>query len=78
MHMGHHGSPDLIDDHLPERSLGNVWVFLNHRVIRFKGSMKCKIFFGTFVIVRVLTRERRKSYAVIQKLFEKEFRSNGD
>jgi hypothetical protein len=24
MHMGHHGYPDLIDDHLLERDLGNV------------------------------------------------------
>jgi hypothetical protein len=24
MHMGHHGSPDLIDGHLPERVLDNV------------------------------------------------------
>jgi hypothetical protein len=24
-HRDHHGCPDLIDDHLLERSLGNVW-----------------------------------------------------
>jgi hypothetical protein len=25
MHKGHHGYPDLIDDHLPEKDLSNVW-----------------------------------------------------
>jgi hypothetical protein len=25
IHMDHHGYPDLIDDHLPKRSHGNVW-----------------------------------------------------
>jgi hypothetical protein len=28
MHMGHHGYPNLIDDHLPERDLGNVYSVL--------------------------------------------------
>jgi hypothetical protein len=28
VHMDHHGYPDLIDDHLPERVLGNVYSVL--------------------------------------------------
>jgi hypothetical protein len=28
MHRGHHGYPDLIDDDLLERDLGNVWSVL--------------------------------------------------
>jgi hypothetical protein len=44
-------------------------VFPNRNGITLKGSMTCKIFFGTFGIVGVLTRERGKSSAVIRKLF---------
>jgi hypothetical protein len=45
-----------------------------------KGSMMCEIGFGTFGIVGVLTRERRKSSALIRKLFggfQKEFQRTG-
>jgi hypothetical protein len=34
MHRVHHGYPDLIDDHLPEREFSVMSVvFLNHRVM---------------------------------------------
>jgi hypothetical protein len=33
MHRGHHGSPDPIDGHLPERVLGNV-----RRVVELLGN----------------------------------------
>jgi hypothetical protein len=32
MHMGHQGYPDLIDDHLLKRGLGDVWIFPNRTV----------------------------------------------
>jgi hypothetical protein len=41
--------------------------------------MMCEMVFGILRIVEVLTRERRKSFAVIRKLFggfQKEFWSN--
>jgi hypothetical protein len=38
MHMGHHGSPNPIDDHLPERYLGNVWSVLEPLGNTIKGS----------------------------------------
>jgi hypothetical protein len=38
-----HGSLNPIDDHLPERSLDDIWVFLNCRGITLKGLMICKL-----------------------------------
>jgi hypothetical protein len=38
MHRGHHGYPDLIDAHLPERDLGNVWSVLEPLGNTLKGS----------------------------------------
>jgi hypothetical protein len=38
MHMNHHGYPDLIDDHLPERVLGNVCSVHEPSVNTLKGS----------------------------------------
>jgi hypothetical protein len=81
MHRGHHGYPDLIDDHLTERSLGNVWSIPEPWGNTLKGSMMCKMVFDIFGIVKGLTGERWKSSAEIRKLFvrfRKEFRSNGE
>jgi hypothetical protein len=38
MHRGHHGYPDLIDDHLSERDLGNVLSVLEPLGNTLKGS----------------------------------------
>jgi hypothetical protein len=38
MHRDHHGSPDLIDDHLPERVLDNVCSVLEPSGNTLKGS----------------------------------------
>jgi hypothetical protein len=38
MHMDHHGSPDSIDDHLPERVLRNVCSILKPSGNTLKGS----------------------------------------
>jgi hypothetical protein len=38
MHMDHHGYPDLIDDHLPERVLSNVCSVLEPSGNTLKGS----------------------------------------
>jgi hypothetical protein len=46
MHKGHHGSPDLTDDHLPERDLGNVWSVLKPLGNTLKGNktkLKAKV-----------------------------------
>jgi hypothetical protein len=39
MHRDHHGSLDLIDAHLPERVLGNVYRVLEPLGNTFKGSL---------------------------------------
>jgi hypothetical protein len=38
MHRVHHGYPDLIDDDLPERDLGNLWSVLEPLGNMPKGS----------------------------------------
>jgi hypothetical protein len=38
MHRGHNGSPDLIDDHLPERVLGSVYRVVEPSGNTLKGS----------------------------------------
>jgi hypothetical protein len=38
MHMGHQGYPDLINDYLPERDLGNFWSVLEPLGNTLKGS----------------------------------------
>jgi hypothetical protein len=60
MHGGHYRHPGLANDHSPERSLGDVWSIPEPYGNTLKGSMMCKIGFGTFGIVRVLTRETEK------------------
>jgi hypothetical protein len=44
MHMDHHRYPDLIDDHLPERVLGNVYSVLEPSGNTLKGS-RCSRWF---------------------------------
>jgi hypothetical protein len=46
MHMDHHGSLDPIDDHLPERVLGNV-AFSNRRVTHLR-DLDAQDGFGNF------------------------------
>jgi hypothetical protein len=45
VHGDHHGSPDLIDDHLSERVLGNVCSVLEPSGNTLKGS-RCSRWFG--------------------------------
>jgi hypothetical protein len=42
--MDHHGYPDPIDDHLPERSLGNVWSIPEPQGNTLKGAMTYEMF----------------------------------
>jgi ribosomal protein S26 len=53
-------------------------IFPNYRVIHLRVHLHVRCF-GTFGIVRVLTRERQKSSVEVRKLFgrfRKEFQSN--
>jgi hypothetical protein len=75
IHRDHHGCPDLVDDHLPERRLGNVWTILSHKVTQNKGVMTLICFWNW------LTGANQKSSTKIRKSFEgfrKEFQSNGE
>jgi hypothetical protein len=60
MHMGHHRSPDPIDDHLPERVLDNVYSVLEPSGNTLKGS-RCSRWFGNIQKRRVMIYERGNS-----------------
>jgi hypothetical protein len=60
MHRGHHGSLDLIDDHLPERSLSNVCVFPNCRVICLRVQSHVRCFWYFWNCQRINKRETEK------------------
>jgi hypothetical protein len=46
IYMEHHGCPDPIDDHLPERSLSNVWNILEPLSNSIKGAMTLRCFWN--------------------------------
>jgi hypothetical protein len=60
MHMGRHGSPDPMDDHLLERVLHNVCSILEPSGNTLKGS-RCSRWFGNIRKHRVMIYERRNS-----------------
>jgi hypothetical protein len=60
MHRRYHGSPDLIDDHLPERVLGNVCSILEPSGNTLKGS-RCSRWFGNNRKCCVMIYERGNS-----------------
>jgi hypothetical protein len=77
IHRDHHGCPDPIDDHLPERRLGNVWNILSHRVTQNKGVMKLICFWNCQRVDRRRSEKFREDPKVIRRV-PKEFQSNGE
>jgi hypothetical protein len=71
MHMDRYGPPGPPDDHLPERVLGNVWSVLEQWVTRLRETRCFKMVLVIFKNIRVLTKERRKSFDIVQKSFER-------
>jgi hypothetical protein len=60
MHRDHHGSLVLIDDHLCERVLSNVYSILKPSGNTLKGS-QCSRWFGSIRKHRVMIYERGNS-----------------
>jgi hypothetical protein len=71
MHMDHHGSPDLIDDHLLEREFSVMSVVFSNRWVTHLRDLDARDGFGNIWKHRVMIYERgnslKKSEIVLAK-----------
>jgi hypothetical protein len=54
MHMDHHGSPDLIDDHLPEREFSVMSIVFSNRRVTHLRDLDARDGFGNIRKHRVM------------------------
>jgi fatty-acid desaturase len=70
VHKDHHRYPDLIDDPLPERNLGNVWNILSRRVTQNKGAMTLRCFWNCQRVDKRKLKKFRRDLKVVQRVPE--------
>jgi hypothetical protein len=70
IHRDHHGCPDLIDDHLPERSLGNIWSIPKPWGNSIKGAMTLRCFWNYQCVDKRKPGNFRRDPKVVERVPE--------
>jgi hypothetical protein len=70
IHRDHHGCPDSIDDHLPERILGNVWSILEPYGNTIKGAMTLRCYWNCQTVDRRKPKKFRRNPKVVRRVSE--------
>jgi hypothetical protein len=65
MHRDHYGPPGPLDDHLPERVLGNVWSVLEPWVIRLRDQFFLKMVLVIFGNIKSVDERETKKFDIV-------------
>jgi hypothetical protein len=65
MHRDHYGPPGPLDDHSPERVLGNVWSVLEPWVIRLRDQFFLKMVLVIFGNIKSVDERETKKFDIV-------------